>query len=275
MSKLAGKTALVTGAGRGIGRAIALKLAAEGANLVINDLDPEPLGETEAAIIAGGASAAALAASVTQDGFAESFVDLAIRRFGGLDIIVNNAGYTWFAPAAHTADEQMEAMFKVHMMAPFRLLRAAHAPISRMRETEKAEGREVFRKVVNISSMAGTGGVAGQFSYSAAKAGLVGITRTLGKEWGRLLVNVNCIAYGLIDTRLNMPRENGGNQVRIEGHDIELGLSRRFRENTEALIPLGRMGTPEEAAGGAYLFCIPESDYVSGQVLLVAGGLSN
>lgn len=275
MSKLKGKTALVTGAGRGIGREIALKLASEGANVVINDLDAEPLSDTESAIHAVGGTVACLVGSVTEDGFAESFVDLALQRFDGLDIIVNNAGYTWFAPAAHASDEQMETMFKVHMLAPFRLLRAAHAPISRMRESEKAKGQEVLRKVVNISSMAGTGGVAGQFSYSAAKAGLVGMTRTLSKEWGRLMVNVNCIAYGLIDTRLNMPREEGGNQVMIEGNEIEIGLSRRFRENTEALIPLGRMGTPQEAAGGAYLFCIPESDYVSGQVLMVAGGLTN
>jgi 3-oxoacyl-[acyl-carrier protein] reductase len=168
----------------------------------------------------------------------------------------------------------MATMFEVHMMAPFRLMRAAYGPISRMRERESAEGREVFRKVVNISSMAGTGGVAGQFAYSSAKAGLIGITRTLCKEWGRLKVNVNCVAFGMIETRLNALREPSGSQVTIEGHAIELGLSRKFRENTEALIPLGRIGTPEEAADGAYLLCIPESNYISGQVLIVAGGLA-
>jgi 3-oxoacyl-[acyl-carrier protein] reductase len=275
VSKLAGKTALITGAGRGIGRALALKLASEGARLVVNDLDAAPLAETEAEILARGGSVAALAGSVTDDGFAEEFVDIAMSRFGGIDIVVNNAGYTWFGAAAQTSDEQMETMFRVHMLAPFRLLRAAHGPIRQMHERERAEGREVFRKVVNISSMAGTGGVAGQFAYSSAKAGLIGMTRTLCKEWGRLKVNVNCVAYGLIETRLNMPRDAGGNLVTIEGHEIELGLSRKFRESTEALIPLGRIGTAEEAADGAYLFCIPESNYVSGQVLVVAGGLSN
>lgn len=274
MSKLTGKTALVTGAGRGIGRALALKLASEGANVVINDLDAAPLAETEAEIRGRGGNAASLAGSVTEDGFADRFVALALQRFDGIDIIVNNAGYTWLGTAAQTTDEQMETMFQVHMLAPFRLLRAAHGPISRMREREKAEGREVFRKVVNISSMAGTGGVAGQFAYSSAKAGLIGITKTLCREWGRLKVNVNCVAYGLIETRLNMLREEGDNVVDIEGHRIELGLSRKFKENTEAIIPLGRAGTPEEAADGAYLFCIPESNYVSGQVLLVSGGLS-
>ena len=274
MSKLAGKTALITGTGRGIGRALALKLAAEGAAVVINDLDASPLAETAAAIEAAGGRVATLAGSVADERFAGDFVELALERFGGLDIIVNNAGYTWFGTGAQTTDEQMETMFRVHMMAPFRLLRAAHGPIRRMHEREKAEGREVFRKVVNISSMAGTGGVAGQFAYSSAKAGLIGITRTLCKEWGRLKVNVNCVAYGLIETRLNAPREEGDTRVTIEGHDIEFGLSRRFRDNTEALIPLGRIGTPEEAADGAYLLCIPESNYVSGQVLVVAGGLA-
>lgn len=274
MSKLQGKTALITGAGRGIGRALALKLASEGATVVINDLDAEPLAETAGAIEAVGGKVATLAASVTDADFADAFVALAMERFGGLDILVNNAGYTWYGPASTTTDEQMETMFKVHMMAPFRLLRAAYGPIRSMHEREKAEGREVFRKVVNVSSMAGTGGVAGQFAYSSAKAGLIGMTRTLCKEWGRFKVNVNCVAYGLIETRLNMPRDEGGNQATIEGRTIELGLSRKFRENTEALIPLGRIGTPEEAADGAYLFCIPESNYVSGQVLVVGGGLS-
>jgi NAD(P)-dependent dehydrogenase (short-subunit alcohol dehydrogenase family) len=144
----------------------------------------------------------------------------------------------------------------------------------RMRERESAEGREVFRKVVNISSMAATGGVASHFAYAAAKAGVIGITRTLSKEWGRLKVNVNCVAYGMIETRLNALREPDGPKVTIEGHAIEFGQSRRFRDSTEALIPLGRAGTPEEAADGAYLFCIPESNYISGQVLIVAGGLA-
>jgi 3-oxoacyl-[acyl-carrier protein] reductase len=274
LTKLAGKTALVTGAGRGIGRALAIKLAGEGAALVINDLDEAPLAETAAAIERDGGRVATLAGSVADAGFVDKFVDLALEQFGGLDIIVNNAGYTWPAPAAQTTDEQMTTMFEVHVMGPFRLLRAAHGPISRMRERESAEGREVFRKVVNISSMAATGGVASHFAYSAAKAGVIGMTRTLSKEWGRLKVNVNCVAYGMIETRLNAPREPNGPKVTIEGHAVEFGQSRRFRESTEALIPLGRGGTPEEAADGAYLFCIPESNYVSGQVLIVAGGLA-
>lgn len=274
MAKLSGQTALVTGAGRGIGRALALKLAREGANLVINDLDETPLTETASAITSTGAKVAKLVGSVTEEGFGEAFVSMAMERFGGLDIIVNNAGYTWYGTAATTSDEQMETMFRVHMLGPSRLLRAALKPIRAFHEKEKAEGREVFRKVVNISSMAGTAGVAGQFAYSSAKAGIIGATRTLCKEWGRFKVNVNCVAFGMIETRLNQPRDAGDNMVTIEGREIELGLTQKFRQNTEAMIPLGRIGTPEEAADGVYLFCIPEANYISGQVLVVSGGLS-
>ena len=275
MSKLAGQTALITGAGRGIGRALALKLASEGANLVINDLDEAPLTETANAIAATGAKVAKLAGSVADEGFGQAFVSLAMERFGGLDVIVNNAGYTWFGTAANTTDEQMETMYRVHVMGPARLLRAALGPIRTMHEKEKAEGREVFRKVVNISSMAGTGGVAGQFAYSAAKAAVIGATRTMCKEWGRFKVNVNCVAFGLIETRLNAPRELGDTRAMIDGREIELGLTQKFRQNTEALVPVGRIGTPEEAANGVYLFCIPEANYISGQVLVVSGGLTN
>jgi len=160
------------------------------------------------------------------------------------------------------------------MLAPFRLLRAAIEPIRRMHEAERAAGSEVFRKIVNVSSMAGTGGVAGQLAYSSAKAGLIGMTKALCKEWGRYKVNVNCVAFGLIETRLNQPRETGDTAITIEGHEIEFGLTRKFRDTTEMLIPLGRIGTPGEAADGIYLLCSPESNYISGQVLLVSGGLS-
>ena len=147
-------------------------------------------------------------------------------------------------------------------------------PIRRMHEAERAAGREVFRKIVNVSSLAGTGGVVGQLAYSSAKAGIIGTTKTLCKEWGRYKVNVNCVAFGLIETRLNAPRAAGEPSVTIEGHDVQLGLTRKFRDTTEMLIPLGRIGTPEEAADGIYLLCTPESNYISGQVLMVSGGLS-
>ncbi|WP_158969978.1 SDR family NAD(P)-dependent oxidoreductase [Chachezhania sediminis] len=275
MGRLDGKTALVTGAGRGIGRALALRLAAEGAQLVLNDLDTDPLEEVAAAAVDTGARVVTQPGSVVEDGFAEDFVALALAEFGALDIIVNNAGYTWYGTCATTTDQQMETMVALHMMAPFRLLRAAIGPIRAFADTERAEGREVLRKVVNISSLAGTGGVAGQFAYSAAKAGLVGMTQTLCKDWGRYKVNVNAVAFGLIDTRLNRVVEGNAPPLQFDGRDVPIGISEGFREATERMIPLGRIGTPEEAAAGALFFCSPDSDYVSGQVLHVAGGLVN
>ncbi len=271
--KLAGKVALVTGSGRGIGRAIALKLAAEGASLVVNDLDAGPGDAVAAEIEAGGGKAAAVNGSVTEDGFADRFVAAATERLGGLDIIVNNAGYTWDATIQKMTDEQFQAMLDVHLVAPFRILRAAAEPIRVMAKQEAMEGREVFRKVVNVSSIAGLYGNAGQAAYGSAKASLVGLTRTLCKEWGRYKVNVNCVAFGLINTRLTQPIEAAQATIDVGGRDIKVGMQPGLLETMDRMIPLGRGGTPEEAAGAVYMFCIPESDYVSGQVLVCGGGL--
>ena len=205
MAKLQGKVALVTGSGRGIGRAIALKLAREGARVVVNDLDAEPGNAVVAEIKALGGDAVAVNGSVSEAGFADRFVGAALEKFSGLDIIVNNAGYTWDSTIQKMTDEQFQAMLDVHLVAPFRLLRAAAEPIRVFARKEAEEGREVFRKVVNISSIAGLYGNAGQASYSSAKASLIGLTRTMCKEWGRYKVNVNCVAFGLINTRLTQP----------------------------------------------------------------------
>ncbi len=271
--KLAGKVALVTGSGRGIGRAIALKLAAEGASLVVNDMDAGPGDEVAAEIQAGGGKAVAVNGSVTEGGFADRFVAAATERLGGLDIIVNNAGYTWDATIQKMTDEQFQAMLDVHLVAPFRILRAAAEPIRVMAKREALEGREVFRKVVNVSSIAGLYGNAGQAAYGSAKASLVGLTRTLCKEWGRYKVNVNCVAFGLINTRLTQPIEAAQATIDVGGRDIKVGMQPSLLETMDRMIPLGRGGTPEEAAGAVYMFCIPESNYVSGQVLVCGGGL--
>ena len=275
MKKLEGKVALVSGSGRGIGRAIALKLAIEGARVVVNDLDPEPATETVEAIRTAGGDAVSCEGSVTVEGFAERFVNTAVERFGGLDIIVNNAGYTWDSVVQKMTDEQWQAMLDVHLTAPFRILRAATPFIRDSAKREAQEGREVFRKVVNISSVAGLGGNAGQANYSAAKAGVIGLTQTLCKEWGRYRVNVNCVAFGLIQTRLTQPLAAGEARIRVEGREINVGIQPAFLKAMEdQLIPLGRAGTPREAADAVYLFCSPESNYISGQTVVCGGGLN-
>ncbi|MDO8290519.1 MAG: SDR family oxidoreductase [Parvibaculum sp.] len=274
MSKLQGKVALITGSGRGIGRALALKLASEGASVVVNDLDEAPAAEVVATITKAGGKAVACVGSVTADGFADRFVGMAMEKFGGLDIIVNNAGYTWDSVIQKMTDEQFQTMLDVHLVAPFRILRAAAEPIRVLSKKEAQEGKEVFRKVVNISSMAGTNGNAGQANYSSAKAALVGLTKTMSKEWGRYKVNVNCVAYGFIDTRLTQAMESEDTKVTIEGRELQVGVPGQTRAMLPAMVPLGRAGTPEEAAGAVYLFCIPESNYVSGQVLIVGGGVN-
>ena len=273
MAKLEGKTALITGAGRGIGRAIALKLAGEGASLVINDLDNEPGNAVVAEVEAAGGRAVAVNGSVTAVEFPERFIGTAMDKFGALDIIVNNAGYTWDGTIQNQTDDQFQAMLDVHLIAPFRILRAAAEPIRVLAKTEMNEGREVFRKVVNISSIAGLYGNFGQVSYSAAKASLIGLTRTLAKEWGRFKVNVNCVAFGYVQTRLTQAIEGEQKAIEVEGREINVGVHPQLLDTFSNLIPLGRGATPEEAADGVYLFCAPESNYISGQVVVCGGGL--
>jgi 3-oxoacyl-[acyl-carrier protein] reductase len=270
--KLEGKVALVTGSGRGIGQAIALKLASEGARVVVNDLDAAPAEETAHAISKLGSEAAVCAGSVAQADFGDRFVKTALDRFGGLDIIVNNAGYTWDNVIQKMTDEQFQAMLDVHLVGPFRILRAAAEPIRIFAKKEADEGRENFRKVVNISSIAGTGGNPGQANYSSAKMAILGLTKTLSKEWGRYKVNVNAVAYGYIQTRLTQPLQNDEATINVEGREIKVGVQAAGLQMMSRMIPIGRGGTPEEAAGAVYLFCIPESNYVSGQTIVCGGG---
>ena len=271
--KLEGKVALITGSGRGIGRAIAMKLAADGARLVINDLDADPAQETVEAIKAMGGEAVACVGSVTAPDFSERFIGTAVEHFKGLDIIVNNAGYTWDNVIQKMTDEQWYAIMDCHLTAPFRILRAAQPVIRALSKSETESGVRNVRKIVNISSMAGVFGNVGQTNYSAAKAGVMGMTQALAKEWGRMNVTVNCVAFGLIKTRLTGSTTDGAT-THIDGRDIQVGVNPGLLSMMEQTIPLGRGGTPEEAAGSVYLFCIPESDYVSGQTLICSGGLT-
>lgn len=271
--RLDGKVALVTGSGRGIGRAIALKFAAEGAKVVVNDLDAEPAESVVAEIGAAGGQAVACVGSVTAPDFAERFIGTAVNEFGGLDIVVNNAGYTWDNVIQKMSDEQWQAMLDCHLTAPFRILRAAYPVLRDLSKADLAAGRRVVRKVVNISSVAGLFGNAGQVNYSTAKAGILGMTQTLAKEWGRIHVTVNAVAYGLIKTRLTGNAADAGT-ANIDGREIHVGVNPDLLAAMERGIPLGRAGTPDEAAGAVFLLCLPESDYISGQTLMCSGGLT-
>jgi 3-oxoacyl-[acyl-carrier protein] reductase len=272
MSKLAGKVALVSGSGRGIGRSLALKLASEGARVVVNDLDADPANEVVELIRQQGGEAVACAGTVTALDFADRFIKMAVDHYKGIDIIVNNAGFTWDNVIQKMTDEQWYAIIDCHLTAPFRILRAAQPVISAAAKAEAAEGREVWRKVVNISSTA-AGGNAGQANYSSAKSGILGMTKSLAKEWGRLKVNVNAVAFGLIETRLTQALAGDESKtVNIEGREIKVGVQKAMIDNAGRTIPAGRAGTPDEAANAVYLFCQPESNYVSGQVLVCGGG---
>ncbi|HVR52373.1 MAG TPA: SDR family NAD(P)-dependent oxidoreductase [Pseudorhodoferax sp.] len=270
---LDGKVALVTGSGRGIGRSIALKFASQGAHVVVNDLDTGPAEEVVAEIRAAGGQAVACAGNVTAPDFAERFIGTAVQHYQGLDIVVNNAGYTWDSVIQKMSDEQWYAMIDCHLTAPFRILRAAYPVIRDLSKADTAAGRRVVRKVVNISSVAGLFGNVGQVNYAAAKAGILGMTQTLAKEWGRMHVTVNAVAYGFIKTRLTGSVADGATTT-IDGREIKVGINPGLLAAMDQSIPLGRGGTPEEAAGAVYLLCLPESDYVSGQTLMCSGGLT-
>ena len=274
MTRLAGKVALVTGGGRGIGLNLIQRLAAEGARIVVNDLDAAPAEAAAKGIRDAGGEAITYPGNVTHKDFPAGFIGEALSRFGDIHILVNNAGYVWNGPMHRIGDAQWDAMQDVHLKAPFRILRELHGFLEARVKQERAAGMTLHRKVVNVSSVAATGGTAGQVNYSAAKAGLHGLTKSLAKEWGPLAVNVNCVTFGYIDTRLTQ-EISGETVVMIEGEARRVGLTRAMIEAIKARIALGRAGTTAEAAGGVLLFCLPESDYITGQILEVDGGLAN
>jgi 3-oxoacyl-[acyl-carrier protein] reductase len=269
MGVLDGKAAIVTGSARGIGRATAELLVAQGAQVLINDLDGD-VAEQAAGEIDG--ETAIFAGDLTKPGVPDELVQKAVDSFGKIDIIVNNAGYTLDSPIHKMSDEHFQAMLDIHTVVPFRVIRAAAPHLREPAKKEREEGKEVFRKIVNISSTSGTFGNAGQANYSAGKAGVVGLTKTVAKEWGQFKVNVNAVAFGFIDTRLTQAKVDE-NTMEKDGEKIQLGIPEQMRGMAAMLIPLGRPATPEEAAGGVFFLCSPWSNYVHGQTLHVTGGL--
>jgi 3-oxoacyl-[acyl-carrier protein] reductase len=271
--RLAGQVALVTGAGRGIGLSLALQLAAEGARLVVNDLDDEPARAAAEAIRAAGGEAIALPGSVTAADFPERLMGAALDAFGRIDILVNNAGYVWNGRLERMTDEQWDAMQDVHLKAPFRLARALAAHVASRRSGVDAADEPRFRRIVNVSSVSGTHGAAGQAAYAAAKAGIVGLTKSLARELGPVGVNVNGVAFGLIETRLTQ-EIRGETAIDVAGRVHRVGLTRAYLDDVRARIPLRRTGTPDEAAAATLLLCLPGAAYVTGQILEVDGGMS-
>jgi 3-oxoacyl-[acyl-carrier protein] reductase len=269
MGVLDGKSAIVTGSARGIGRATAEMLVEHGAEVLINDLDGD-VAQQAASEIDG--DTAVFAGDLTKPGAADELVKTAIDSFGKIDVIVNNAGYTIDEPVHKMTDEHFQAMLDIHTIVPFRVIRAAAPHLREPAKKEREEGKEVFRKIVNISSTSGTFGNPGQANYSSGKAAVVGLTKTVAKEWGQFKVNVNAVAFGFIDTRLTQAKVDE-NAMEIGGEKVQLGIPEQMRAMASAIIPLGRPATPEEAAGGIFFLCSPWSNYVHGQTLHVTGGI--
>jgi 3-oxoacyl-[acyl-carrier protein] reductase len=268
MGVLDGKVAIVTGSARGIGRATAELLSEQGASVLINDLDGD-VAEQTASEIAG--ETAVYAGDLTKEGAADELVSAAIDAWGKIDIIVNNAGYTIDAPIHKMSDDAFQRMLDIHTIVPFRVIRAAAPHLREPAKKEREAGEEVFRKIVNVSSISGTMGNAGQANYSAGKNAVVGLTKTLAKEWGQFKINVNAVAFGYIETRLTASKDES-NVMEIGGEKVQLGIPDQLRGMASMLIPLGRPGTPQEAAGGVFFLCSPWSNFVHGQVLNITGG---
>jgi 3-oxoacyl-[acyl-carrier protein] reductase len=267
---LDGKSAIITGSARGIGRATAELFVSEGAKVLINDIDGD-IAEQAASEIDG--ETAVFAGDLTEPEVPDDLVAKAVEAFGAVDIVVNNAGYTWDGVVHRMTDEQFQAMLDIHTIVPFRVTRAIAPHWREAAKAEQAEGKEVFRKIVNVSSISGTMGNAGQVNYSSGKAGVLGLTKTLAKEWGPLKINVNAVAFGFVETRLTQAKEKG-ETVRAgeSGPEIAIGIPEQMRQMAAMIIPLGRPAQPEEAAAPVLFLASPMANYIHGQVINVTGG---
>lgn len=273
-SMFAHQVVVITGAGRGIGAAAARLFARAGAAVVVNDLDYEPAAATVAAIKADGGEALDIPGSVTDPEFADFLLRRTVESYGKLNVLVNNAGYTWDGMLHKMSDAQWQAILDIHLTAPFRLVRAA---VPYMREVAKLEidrhgAPQEPRCIVNVSSTSGLHGNVGQANYAAGKMGIVGLTKTIAKEWGALGIRCNAVAFGYIDTRLTQPKERG-ETIAVDGKQVALGIpGQLLSDDKTRLIPLQRAGTPEEAAGGIVMLASPYASYITGHTLEVTGG---
>jgi 3-oxoacyl-[acyl-carrier protein] reductase len=287
---LAGQVAIVTGGSRGIGGAAATMLAANGAKVVIADVDGPKADQTARSLNAdfGAGTASIHVADLVAPGACDELVSHALDTHGGLDIVVNNAGYAWDAGLHNMTDEQFQAMLDIHVKVPFRLARAC-APV--FKAGAESDPEPHYRKTVMVSSLAGQWGLTGAGNYAAAKAGVLGLMRTMAQEWGKFNVNVNAVAFGVIQTRFGLPQsdtetiETGGRTIHVgmqpkqaERMGVQLDPERPptdqeiYAPRSIPGIPLGRSGTIAEAADAIFWLASPLSDYVTGQVITVNGG---
>ena len=265
---------IITGAGRGIGAAAAKLFAQNGAKVVVNDLDAAALKSVVVEIESAGGVALDVPGSVTDPDFPDRLMKLSMEAFGKINVLVNNAGYTWDGMIHKMTDEQWQAMLDVHATAPFRMIRAL---ASYWRDAAKAEIQNTGvpqqpRCIVNISSTSGLHGNIGQANYATGKLGIVGLTKTIAKEWGNLGIRCNAVAFGLIDTRLTQSKHQN-ERIQIGERSIALGIPDEIRQAAAAHIPLGRAATPEEAASGILLMASPLAAYITGHTLEVTGGV--
>jgi 3-oxoacyl-[acyl-carrier protein] reductase len=268
MAILDDKVAIVTGSARGIGRATAELLTSQGAKVLINDLDGD-VAEQTASEVSG--ETLVFGGDLTKPGVCDQLVQKVIDEWGKVDILINNAGYTIDRPIHKMSDDEFQRMIDIHNVVPFRMCRAVAPHMREPAKQEREQGIEYFRKIVNVSSISGTMGNAGQANYASGKSGVVGLTKTLAKEWGQFKINVNAVAFGYIETRLTATK-NEANTMEIDGQTIQLGIPDQMRQLASNLIPLGRPGQPAEAAGGVFLLCTPWANYITGQVLGITGG---
>mgnify|MGYP002386193119 CR=1 FL=1 len=270
---LENQVAIVTGAARGIGAATAKLFAQEGAQVVVNDLDAAAVALVVEAIQANGGVAWAVPGSVTDPTFPDQLMQATVDRFGQINILVNNAGYTWDGMIHKMSDEQWQAILDIHATAPFRMIRAV-APY--LRDPAKAEietygAPRTSRCIINISSTSGLHGNIGQANYATGKMGIVGLTKTVAKEWGPLGIRCNAVAFGFVDTRLTQSKAQGAS-IQIGEKAVALGIPDEVREVAATRSPLGRPATPEEAASGILLMASPLASYITGHTLEVTGG---
>jgi len=268
---LDGKSAIITGSARGIGRAAAELFCSEGAQVLINDLDGD-VAEQASNEIDG--ETAVFAGDLTKADTPVDLVKAGIDAFDKIDIIVNNAGYTWDGVVHKMTDEQFQAMLDIHTVVPFKVIRAI-APSWREAAKKEAEaGEEYFRKILNVTSISGTMGNAGQANYSSGKAGVTGLTKTIAKEWGSFKINCNAVAFGFVETRLTQAKEKGETieAAGESGEQVALGIPEQLRQMARLTIPLGRPAQPEDAVGPLLFLCSPLSNFIHGQVINVTGG---